>query len=324
MKYATKLFIALAGATAVALSLSACSSTPSAAPSDSGAPAPVAIQIGVGADAAYAPFFVADQEGIFADAGLEVTLVPFASGGDALSAVSAGQVALTMSSPATITSIMANNDAITAFAQTVDLGRYNKAVLRDGVASAADVKKFGYVAGLSQYMAYTYFEENGVDPESIEWITGTAQDLTALLQRGDIDGFFLWEPWPTNAVKAGTGEIAATAAELDGLTIVNWLATTHEWLDANDETAARVAGALEKAIDVIDQSPETAAKAVEKAVTIAQADAEGMLAEMDFGMKPITSDDVAAVTKIGEFFVSTGAIDAVPDLSKDLVLDWTW
>jgi len=325
MKHTMKL-LGAALAAAAALALAACSpgGTAPAPSGSSGADQYVPIQIGVGADAAYAPFFLADQQGLFKQAGLDVTLVPFATGGDALNALGAGQIAMTMSSPATITSTIANNPKITAFVQTVDIGRYNKVVLRKGVDTVKDVKNFGYVKGLSQYMGYSYFEANGIDPTTVNWVAAGAADLPALLQRGDIDGFVLWQPWPTNVETAGTGHVVALANDIPGLKLVNWIATTHDWMDANEATAKAVVKVLGEAIDIIKSEPDTAAKAVETAVAIKASDAAAMLKEMDFGLTPITADDVAAATKIGDFFVSTGAITATPDLKTDLITDWSW
>jgi len=324
VKHRMKL-LAAAAAVAVGLSLTACSSgSGSGGSTSSSGTGYVPVQIGVGADAAYAPFFLADQQGLFKNAGLDVTLVPFASGGDALNAVSSGQVDLTQSSPATITSLMANNAKITSFVKTASLARYNKVVLRNGVDSAKDVKTFGYQAGLSQFMAHSWLEDNGVDPASVQWVSGSPQDLTALLQRGDIDGFFLWQPWPTNAVNAGTGHVVATAADVKGLQVDQWLATTQDWLNANQPTAKALVQVLGDAIDKIQSDPQAAAQAVETAVAIKASDAVGMFSEMDFALAPITSEDVTAATKLDQFFVSIGAIDAAPDLSKDLVLDWSW
>ena len=322
--------LALAAAAVAGLSLAACSSgapAPSEAPtSTEPAVSYVPVNVGVGSDAGYSAFFVADQQGLFKKAGLDVTLTPFATGGDALAALSAGQIQMTQSSPATITTTIANNPSITAFVQTVDISKVNKVVLRDGIESAKDVKNFGYIAGLSQYMAYTYFEANGVDPSTINWIAAGAGDMPALIQRGDIDGFFLWEPWPTNVTTAGGGHIVASSADFPDMVpvMVNWVASTDAWLEANEPTAQAITKVLGEAIDIINADPKVAAAAVEKAVAIKADDALVMVERLSFGLKPITSDVVAATQKIGDFFVSTGAIKATPDLKSELVLDWSW
>lgn len=323
MKHTLKVLSAVAAVTAVALGLAGCAPSGDKSTAASGA-AYVPVQVGVGSDAAYAPFFIADQEGLFKKAGLDVTLTPFASGGDALSALGAGQIDLTMSSPATITSTIANNPKITAFVQTVGLGRYNKVVLRKGIDSAKQVKTFGYVAGLSQYMAYGYLKSQGVDPASVNWVPSGAADLPALLQRGDIDGFVVWQPWPSKVTAAGTGHVVGVADDIPGVKLVNWLATTHDWIDANQSTAQALVKVLGDAMKIVKDNPDAAAKAVETAVAIKATDAAGMLDEMDFGLAPITSDDVANTLKIGDFFVSIGAISKTPDLNSDLILNWSW
>lgn len=308
---------------ATAAMLTACASGGPVDSGGTGAPDPqfVPVQIGVGADAAYAPFFVAEQEGLFVAAGLDVTLVPFASGGDAITAINAGQIELTQSSPATTASQLANNPDLTAFVKTVSLGRYNKAVLRTGVESPADIENFGYVAGLGQYMANRFLEANDIDPASINMIPAGAQDLAALLQRGDIDGFVLWEPWPANAEAAGTGQVVSSIEEF-GLSLVNWLITSKSWLDENETTARALVAVLAEAIEIIESDPELAAGAVEGAVAIEAANARVMLGEMDFGLVDIDENDVAAATDVAEFFLEAGTIEQIPDLESALVIDW--
>lgn len=322
--------LAVASAAAVALTLAACAPTGTAPEPDETATTPdvsyVPVNVGVGADAGYAAFFIADQHGLFEAAGLDVTLTPFATGGDALAALGAGQIQMTQSSPATITSIIANNPSITAFVETLNISGVLKVMLRNGVESAAEVQNFGYVAGLSQFLAYTYFEENNIDPESINWIPAGAGDMPALLMRGDIDGFFLWEPWPTNVLTAGTGHIGAVASEFPSISagLVNWVATTDTWIAENEETARAITRVLAEATDIINTNPQAAAEAVEAAVAIKAEDALGMIDGFDYELKPITSDVAAVAEKIGDFFVETGSISSTPDLSSELVFDWSW
>jgi NitT/TauT family transport system substrate-binding protein len=59
---------------ALAMLLGACSPSPSAAPSGSGSLRPVTLLLGFQPDVQFAPFYLAQQAGYFADAGLQVTI----------------------------------------------------------------------------------------------------------------------------------------------------------------------------------------------------------------------------------------------------------
>ncbi|WP_407820020.1 ABC transporter substrate-binding protein, partial [Staphylococcus aureus] len=84
---------------------------------------------------------------------------------------------------------------------------------RNGVDSPAAIKKMGIVPGLSQISTDKYLAANSIAPGSVEMISATPTDMPALLSRGDIDGFVLWEPWPATALDQGTGHVVAVTGD---------------------------------------------------------------------------------------------------------------
>lgn len=300
-------------------SLAACSRP--AADNQAQAAADQTLRVGVGIDAAYAPFFVADAEGMFSKAGLKVELVQFGRGGEAVDAVSAGEIDIAGNSDTTTTAQMASSDNLRAIASYESSGQYIKAVLRDGLSSAKDVKKLGYVQGLSQIATNKYLEAAGVDPESVQLVPASPADMPALLRRGDIDGYVMWEPWPQMAVDQQIGFVDAQS-DAFGFSYYHWLVSDRGWLSGHQDVAQKFTKVLDEAARMTEADPDLAASVTEKAVKIKPADTKVAIDQIDFAVKSLDDGSVKATTEIVDFYEKVGAIKSRPDLSEALVLDW--
>ncbi|MFX5812994.1 ABC transporter substrate-binding protein, partial [Acinetobacter baumannii] len=75
---------------------------------------------------------------------------------------------------------------------------YVKLVARKAITSADKIKKFGIVAGsVSEYVTGLTLKTLNIDAAKVEMVRSGPPELPALLARGDIDAYFVWEPWPT-------------------------------------------------------------------------------------------------------------------------------
>lgn len=279
------------------------------------------LRIAVGIDASYAPFFVADQEGMFADAGLDVQLVQFGRGGEAVDALSTGQVQVAGSSDTTTIAQLRQNPSLRAMYSYEVSGDYIKVVLRNGLDSAAGVAKMGIVPGLSQISTDKYLEANGVSPDSVEMISATPTDMPALLSRGDIDGYVLWEPWPATALSQGSGHVVAVTGDYDWL-YHHWAITTAPWLAENEDTARAIAKVLAEASERVESDPQIAATATKAAVNVAEDQTRTAIDEIDFGVESLTDKDVESAQSIVDFYKKIGVLSEQPDLTSAMLLDW--
>jgi NitT/TauT family transport system substrate-binding protein len=191
----------------VALGLAACGNEDdsegggqaASAPSQSSGP----ITLSVGVDTVYAPMFLADAEGLFEKQGVDVRLRQFAQGGEGVDAMIAGAVDLAGSGDSTVLGKTRGNiRSLGVFVE--DVGNYVKLVTREEIDDPKQIKKMGIVPGsISEFGAARLLEAEGIDEADVELVKAGPPELPALLQRGDIDGFVIWEPWPTNATKMG-------------------------------------------------------------------------------------------------------------------------
>jgi NitT/TauT family transport system substrate-binding protein len=202
-----------------------------------GAPAQAAerLRIAIGVDSAYVSFYVAKQNKLFQKHGLDVELIEFAQGGEALDSLVAGQTPMAGAAEPT-TLIRASRSDVKVLAIYGQSGAYLKFVARQGVGDPKEVKKIGIVPGsVSEFSSEMMLTKYAINPKSIEWVRAGPPEFPALLARGDVDGYFLWEPWPANGVKQG-GKILLTSGDV-GYTYNMWLSASGPWLAAHQPEA---------------------------------------------------------------------------------------
>ena len=245
----------------------------------------------------------------------------FGRGGEAVDALSTGQVQIAGSSDTTTISQLRQNPSLRAMYSYEASGDYIKVVLRNGINAPAAGQKFGIVPGLSQISTEKYLEAHGVRPDSVKMITATPTDMPALLARGDIDGYVLWEPWPAAAVSQGTGHVVAKTGDYNWL-YHHWAITTQPWLSAHDDTARKVAQVLDKATQLVESDPRAAAADTKSAVNVAEDQTITAVKEIDFGIQNLTAQDIASAQSVVDFYKKIGALTDQPDLQSAMLTDW--
>jgi ABC-type nitrate/sulfonate/bicarbonate transport system substrate-binding protein len=297
---------------------SACSpgSTDAGGPAAAGPP----VRIAVGIDASYAPFFLADSEGLFADRGVNVEIVQFGTGGEGVSAVATGEIQLAGASDVTIISQLGRNPDLRTVVPYEESGDYLKVVARPDAADPAAIRKVGIVPGLSQLAAIRFLESRGIDPASVEFVTAGPPEIPALMQQGDIDAYVLWEPWPTRGTELG-GTVLGTTGDY-GLSYLQWLVGDAAWVEQNRDTVAKVVAALAQAAERTESDPQLAAEATSDAAKIDPSQTVRAIEEIDFGVRDLGPGDVTAAEKVAEFLVGEGVLPEVPDLSAVLLQGW--
>lgn len=304
---------AVAGLTA-AMALSACGA--GSGSGSSGDP----VRIGIGIDAAYAPFFVADHDGMFKKAGLDVKLIQFGRGGEAVQAIAGNQVEMAGNSDTTTITLMAQNPALRALYIYEQSGKYLKVVARPGVKDAGDIKKMGVVPGLSDYMARKYFESNQIDPDSVKFIEADPPELPTLTKKGTVDAYLLWEPWPAKGKDIGLNILTDTGSY--GYSYVHWLVAGSDWLKGHEGEAAKIAEVLAKAEKIVAEDPDRAAKAVKDEAKIPESDAKTAIEQVDWKVRGFTADDIASYEDQVKYFMDKGVLKEPLDLKSSILTSW--
>ncbi|HZE45642.1 MAG TPA: NrtA/SsuA/CpmA family ABC transporter substrate-binding protein [Xanthobacteraceae bacterium] len=272
------------------------------------------IKIAIGVDAAFAPFYISKQNKLFEKHGVNVELVQFTQGGDALDAVAAGQMPLGGAAEPT-TLIRAARTDIKVLGIYGQSGSYIKFVAKPGITDPKQARKLGVVPGsVSEFATEQMLAKLGVDRKSVELVKAGPPEFPALLARGDVDGYFLWEPWPTNGVKQG-GKVLLTSGDV-GYTYNMWLSASGAWLSAHQADAKAILAALAAACAIVRADPAAGAAAVQAEAKIPAATALESLKEIQCTVRDFTPADIASYDKIADFLAARKITPAKVDLSK--------
>lgn len=257
------------------------------------------LRLGVGIDPSYAAVYYADQNKLFQKAGLNVQLQYVSFGADALDAVIAGQNQLAGAAEYAVLSRAARGDikGFVVFGQSPTL---IKLVVRKGITKPDQIKTFGIVPGSAgEFVSYKLLTKYKIDPKTIKWVKGNPPEFPALLARGDIDAYFLWDPWPARGVAAG-GTILMNSGDV-GYSYNMLMATSGNWLQHHPEDAHKIAAVLNEACADIRKDPEKAVAATRVATKMPADQAREILKQIDCTVRDFTPEDLSNYRDIAQF-----------------------
>ena len=110
-----------------------------------------------------------------------------------------------------------------------------------------------------------------------------APEMLAAVERGDIDGFAVWEPWPTRTLMAVKGAKVLQTAE--GIyNNINFVYMNRGWIEQNKATAQKFMLSLMQANDLIEKDRPAAAKMVAKFLKMPLELATELMPKVEFDM----------------------------------------
>ncbi|MGW3423122.1 ABC transporter substrate-binding protein [Streptomyces phaeochromogenes] len=278
------------------------------------------VRVALGVDASYAPFYLAEEQGLFEKAGLNVELVKTEGGPAATEAVTAGTAQIAANADSTALSLMVGSPGLRALGVFQSSDRYLKVVLRDGIKSPKQIKTMASIAGLGLYATHSYLRHNGIDPKSVKILQSSPPEIPGLLEQGSIDGYVLFEPWAARGDAAG-GHIAGRIGDF-GVKYVQWLIADQKWLKGNEEVAGKIFKVVAAADKLVTDDPDAAAKASNQQVKLPVADTKKVLPEITFAARGINDADVTESRKIVDFLLAQKLIKKSPDLGTALLKGW--
>jgi NitT/TauT family transport system substrate-binding protein len=122
-----------------------------------------------------------------------------------------------------------------------------------------------------------------LDPNDYKLVNVEAPEMLAAIERGDIDAFAVWEPWPTRTLMAVKNtKVLATA---DGIyNNINFVYMNRGWIEQNRPTAEKFIRALCEANDVIEKDRPAATKLVAKFLKMPLELATELMPKLEFDM----------------------------------------
>jgi NitT/TauT family transport system substrate-binding protein len=276
--------------------------------------------IGAGSDPVFTPWFLMAQEKMFEAAKLNATVQSFTDGGEAMNSLIANQIAFAGSAePSTI--LRMTRGPIRPLAIYLQSGTYIKLVARKEITTPDMIRKFGIVPGsVSEYSTGLTLKKYNMNPASVQFVKSGPPEMPALLARGDIDAYFVWEPWPSIGVKQG-GHILLNSADV-GYSTQLWVNTTATWLDKdkNADAARDLLKLLSTACEIVQGDPKRSAAAVQSFAKIPTATTLGLLKEMDCKVRDFTDADFATYDGIADFLaehkITPNRVDYRPNMMR--------
>lgn len=194
--------------------------------------------------------YYGDQAGIFVANGIVPQVSTLGNGAAMIQAVAGGDLDAGQTNPLQLAIAMTRNIPVQAIAVACI---YTKAVADTNfvVAKNSPIKRpkdligstlgIGALGDFSQISLLAWLEANGVPRTSVKFVELPVPEIGAALQRNQIQGGFLVEPFKSEALKAGlirdfADTFRAIAPEV---ATVMWFAST-PWLQKNPDTAKKL------------------------------------------------------------------------------------
>ena len=222
-----------------------------------------AMTIATGVDPAFSQLYVAKEAGLFQKNGLDVTINTGPSGSAMVPFLIGNQVQAAYGSD--LAGVINHNvdRNVVAVADGTLLLHWLSVIGRNvDNLDALKGKRVGIAKGTGSEIFWAgVVKKFNLNPADYKLVDLEAPEMVAALERGDIDAFATWEPWPTRARMGVSG--AKTLVDAEGIyNNRNFVYMNRGWIEQNRETAIRFMRALVEANDVIEKDRPAAAKMV--------------------------------------------------------------
>jgi ABC-type nitrate/sulfonate/bicarbonate transport system substrate-binding protein len=243
------------------------------------------VTIGTGKDPNLgAPLIVAQEKGFFREAGLDVDLRYFPTGGDTIAAFVGGSIQMGSSGSTPTTNLRSRPFPVKIVARISDISGAQQLVVKQNVNSLEGLygKKIGLLKGTaSEALFNSIVKAYGLDISKFELVNMGPTEMLQGFVRGAVDAVALWEPHSTRARKTGGGKVlvSATHSFLGPKPVARRVYGDHSVLFASDtyirehgSTVRAVLTALAKTVDFMDNNKEETVAILAKELNLDRAD----------------------------------------------------
>jgi ABC-type nitrate/sulfonate/bicarbonate transport system substrate-binding protein len=266
---------------------------------DAGAQQRTKMTIATGVDPAFSQFYVAKEAGLFEKNGLDVTINTGPSGSAMVPFLINNQVNAAYGSD--LAGVINHNvdSNVVAVADGTYLVKWLSVVGRN-VQSLDELKgkRIGIAKGTGSEIFWSrVLAKKNLQAADFKIVDIEAPEMLAATERGDIDGFAVWEPWPTRTLQAVKGTKILQDAE--GIyNNINFVYMNRGWIEQNRETAEKFMLSLVQANDLIGQDRPAAARMVAKFLKMPLELAIELMPKVEFDMT--WTDRAVATIKVAE------------------------
>jgi ABC-type nitrate/sulfonate/bicarbonate transport system substrate-binding protein len=241
--------------------------------------------IATGVDPSFSQFYVAKEAGLFDKNGLDVTINTGPSGSAMVPFLINDQVNAAYGSD--FAGVVNHNvdPKIVAVADGSLLVNWEEVVGRN-VADLAGLKgkKIGIAKGTGSEIYWNaVVEKYHLNPSDYQIVDIEAPEMVAAIERGDIDGFAVWEPWPTRTILSvkGTKILVGSKGLIQNR---NFIYMNRGWIEKNRGTAIAFMRSLVEANDIINGDRPKASAMVSKFLDMPPELTKELMPKLEFDM----------------------------------------
>lgn len=288
------------------------------------------LRVGYNQWAGFAPVFVAADQGLFKAEGIEVDLRSFPGPADSIPPLIAGHLDLSLTTPDSL--IPLNDNGLEVLTVMVlDASHGGDGIIAKGdITSIADLrgKRIGVTEGeVNHLLLMLALEQAGLSGDDIRIANMNADDAGAAFIAGQLDAAVTWEPWLSNAVKEGAGQVLFTSADVPDM-LIDVVAVTPAKLAARAQDIGAFVRAIDKALTYMAAEPDASNAIVGRWLDIEAAEIGEMLEGIRLygsehnsilfsGTDP-EADIAQSFKKIGGFLQSQGLAQGTTDTKEML------
>jgi NitT/TauT family transport system substrate-binding protein len=278
------------------------------------------VRIGVGIDPSFTTWWIAKDRGFFKKYNIDADITQFSGTPDMADATMAGEVAFGSSGTATYMPRFVRADALLIVATMANSTDNFKIAAHTSIKTLPELKgkRVGTVASsTTDYLWALLIKKLNIADSEINITPVTPPELPAALDRGDIQAFFCWEPWPSRAVEiSGKDKVHILGSSRDAGYFQNYvLAGNKKYIQTNPDVTVRVLIALREASDYLARERADAVKIAAEHNKLSPQLAEYILGLYQFRMS--LTDAVAEGAKVEEAWLRS------KDRLKGDPIDWT-
>ncbi len=241
--------------------------------------------IATGVDPAFSQFYVAKEAGLYDKNGLDVEINTGPSGSAMVPFLINDQVNAAYGSD--LAGVVNHNvdPKVVAVADGTLLVDW-ESVVGKNVADLGGLKgkKIGIAKGTGSEIYWNaVVDKYHLNPADYTIVDIEAPEMVAAIERGDIDGFAVWEPWPTRTVMSikGTKILVGSKGLIKNR---NFICMNRGWIEKNRDTAERFMRALVEANDLINSDRPKATAMVAKFLNMPPELAKELMPKLEYDM----------------------------------------
>lgn len=272
---------------------------------------PTTLTLGIATWAGFGTGIVGMEKGFFGDLQVETKTLDDARARQA--AFVAGDLDIMISSVDLFAQEAAKKIPGKAFLVTDESKGGDGIIAKSDIKTVADLrgKKIAYAhGGPSDYLIFKVLDDAGIGLDEVERITVDDPSRAGeVFLSGDVDAAVTWEPFLSNAVESGKGEMLITTADKPEIIVDILIAS--EQLEQDTELLNRFMDSWLKTVDFIQANPDEAAAIMAKGLNLPEGDVQGMMLGLSFAdtqrNQYFFDNTTPAQSQIAQLFNEAGA-----------------